>query len=240
MKITPARMGAIAAGAGVAAAGLWVCHDYRKWLALGPGGLPYNFRGWMTTTWMRLRKCDPLDASCFVASPGEVACLSQLPLRVGTRPLVGVHPVPHRQLNQLPDEAMKRDIETLFDACVERHSSVVKYQLSHFEKRHPAVTLRETNHGSVDARASRGEIAHTHPSDGSMHMIFSRGDARAVIENGWGERHPLAGVMLDLPETYLLIYPPREETELKVTAQLLEAAVVHMTSSGLEVGKGRE
>jgi hypothetical protein len=33
---------------------------------------------------------------------------------------------------------------------------------------------------------------------------------------------------LNLPETYLLVYPPRDEQELAVTARLLTAAVDHM------------
>ena len=219
----------MAAGAGAAAAGMWVYRDYQKWRALGPGGLPYNFRGWMTTTQMRFHTCDPLDVSSFVAFPDEAACLSELPERRGPRPSVGAHPVPHRQLSQLPDEAMKQRIEALFDARVARQPKLVEYQRSYFEKRHPAVTLREPACGHPDAFLSRGEIAHTHPSDGSMHMIFSRSDARAVIESGWGERHPLAGVMLDLPATYLFIYPPRDEDELEITGRLLDAAIAHMT-----------
>jgi len=47
MKITPGKIAAMIAGAGVAAAGAWVYRDYQNWLALGPGGLPYNFNGWM-------------------------------------------------------------------------------------------------------------------------------------------------------------------------------------------------
>jgi len=220
------------AGAGVAAAGAWVYRDFQKWLALGPGGLPYNFNGWMTATWMRLQKCDPLDVLCLQDLPGapdDVACLSNLPVRRGPRPSVGVHPVPHRQLNQLPGDDMKLRIEALFDASVRHEADLVEYQLSYFEKRNRAVTLRDPEQGHADAQASRGEIGHVHPSDGSMHMILSRADARTVIEYGWGERHPLAGIMLALPATYLLIYPPRDADELDVTRQILDAAIAHMT-----------
>jgi hypothetical protein len=231
MKITPGKLAAMIAGAGAAAAGVWVYRDYQKWLALGPGGLPYNCRGWMTTTRMRLQKCDPLDASALVDLPGaplELGCLQDLPSRIGPRPSIGVHPVPHRQLDQLPDEAMKRCIEQLFDARVERERELVEYKLSYFEKWNYAVTLREPESGHADALASHGEIGHVHPSNGSMHMILNRADARTVIEHGWGERHPLAGVMLALPATYLLIYPPRDSDELEVTGRLLDVAIAHM------------
>lgn len=33
----------------VALAG-WVWLDYRSWLALGPGGVPYNLAGWAQVT----------------------------------------------------------------------------------------------------------------------------------------------------------------------------------------------
>ena len=36
-----------------------------------------------------------------------------------------------------------------------------------------------------------GEIAHAHPSDGSLHVWLSQADARTVVENGWGMRFPL-------------------------------------------------
>jgi Family of unknown function (DUF5519) len=136
--------------------------------------------------------------------------------------------VPHRQLDQLPGAEMKRKIVNLFDAAVERMEDVVEYQLSHFEKRHPAITLKSELPRHADATASRGEIAHIHPSDGSMHMIFGPADAVTVIERGWGESHPLAGVTMDLPATYLLIYPPRDREELAVTKLLLDAAIGHM------------
>ncbi|MEQ1883756.1 MAG: hypothetical protein ABL967_01760 [Bryobacteraceae bacterium] len=231
MKRTPGKIAAMLAGAVTAAAGVWVYRDYQKWLALGPGGLPCNFGGWMKTTQMRLRKCDPLDTNLLsdLANAQDVECLTDLPTREGPRPAIGVHPVPHRQLNQLPGQAMKERIESLFDSAVSREGDMVEYRLSYFEKRNRAVTLRRPDAGPSDSLLSRGEIAHVHPSDGSMHMILSRDDARTVIKRGWGELHPLAGTMLDLPPTYLLIYPPRDSEELAVTARILDAAIAHMT-----------
>ncbi len=58
-----------------------------------------------------------------------------------------------------------------------------------------------------------------------MHMILSPRDAVAVIEAGWGERHGLAGIALDLPVNYVLVYAPRGRTDLAVIGQLLEAAI---------------
>lgn len=214
----------------LAAAG-WVYGDYHKWLALGPGGLPYNFSGWMSTTRMRWQKRDPFDTDRYakvIGAPGDCAFISDLPRRQGSRPSIGVHPVPHRQLNQLPNNEMKSKITELFDALIARRADLVAYKLSFFEKRHNAVTLLQPEKGHADAQATHGEVGHIHPSDGSMHMILSPSDTKKVIEAGWGECHPLAGVMLGLPDTYMMIYPPRDEQELAVTVRLLDAAVTYM------------
>jgi len=230
MKLTPGKIAAMLTGAGATAAAVWVYRDYQKWMALGPGGLPHNFGGYVTTTRMRLRKIDPTDTGRFADGKERYgdAPLGDLPQRKGRRPAVGAYPVPHRQLDQLPGVEMKRKITNLFDVALERASDFVEYRLSHFEKRHQAITLRSDVAPHGDAIASRGEIAHVHPSDGSMHMIFSLRDAALVIERGWGESHPLAGVMMDLPQTYLLIYSPRNREELAVTERLLDAAIAHM------------
>ena len=230
VKLTPGKIAAMLTGAGATAAAVWVYRDYQKWIDLGPGGLPHNFGGYVTTTRMRLPKIDPLETARFVgdASNESGGLLGELPPRKGRRPSIGAHPVPHRQHDQLPGAEMKRKNVNHNEAAVERKEEVVEYQLSHFEKRHPAITLNSDVPRHADATASRGEIAHVHPSDGSMHMIFSPADAVIVIERGWGESHPLAGVTMDLPKTYLLIYPPRDREELAVTKLLLDAAIGHM------------
>lgn len=214
-------LGVLAGGAGA----VWAYRDYRQWLALGPGGLPYNFHGWLTATWMRRLKHDPLDTRHFaMGAAGDLSFLGPLPRREGPRPKIGVHPVPHRQLDQLPDAEMTQKIVGIFHNLVRRRSETVHYQLSSYEKRNQAVFLKQPETGSPAAAQSHGEIAHVHPSDGSMHMTFSPSDAKTVIEAGWGECHPLAG-KLGLPDTYLLVYPPRDDQELALTARLLDATV---------------
>jgi hypothetical protein len=36
----------------------------------------------------------------------------------------------------------------------------------------------------------------------------------------------------ELPSTYVYVYPPRDSGELAVVAQLLDAAIAHMTYTG--------
>ena len=52
------------------------------------------------------------------------------------------------------------------------------------------------------------------------------------VENGWGERHPLAG-RYGLPPNIVIVYGPRNEGELTVVADLLRA------SHALAMGTGQ-
>jgi hypothetical protein len=117
---------------------------------------------------------------------------------------------------------VRSQLSELFDRTVNKHAEV-RYALSHFEKRHPAITLISAE-GVVGA-VSHGEIAHIHPSDNSMHMVLSPSDAVAAVEMGWAERHGLAGVAVGLPPTYVMVYSPRNQEDLTVVEQLLEAAI---------------
>ena len=216
------------AGLLAAGAAAWAVRDYRKWMALGPGGLPANLGGWFSMTRYRLRAKDGVDTIPLLAGAGaaeDVRAWSVVRRRPGTRPRVSPYPIPHRQLDQLPDGGVRVALAKLFDGVVEAHADRVKYALSHFEKRHPAITLKSSE-GTVGA-SSYGEIAHIHPSDNSMHMILSASDAVAAIEMGWAERHGLAGIAVGLPATYVMVYAPRNGGDLRVVEELLEAAIAY-------------
>lgn len=217
---------AIAATAGA----LWATRDYRAWLTLGKGGLPASPWGWLIATYFRLRSNDPLDAS-MVEHDGEEALLADIPERAGPRPRMAAWPIPNRQLDQAVDDGMRDRLLAAFDGEATARRNQLDYRLSYFEKRNQALTLHCPENGHADAAKSRGEIAHMH-DDGSMHMIFSRADARIVIERGWGERHPSIGVLAALPSTYLYVYPPRDAPELAVVERLLDASITHMAATG--------
>lgn len=211
---------------------IWVAMDYRQWKALGKGGVPSNFLGWLLITSFRMHKREPIGTAIYADRIGGAADsvhLYELALRQGPRPRIGAHPVPHRQLNQLAEGDSRRRLNETFDRFVAQNDHAVRYTKSFYEKRNGAVTLLDASKGHPLAQISQGEIAHIHPADGSMHMIFSPSDAKQVIEKGWGERHPLAGSpKFNLPDTYLLIYAPRNEQEVDVINQLLCAAVQHI------------
>jgi alkylhydroperoxidase family enzyme len=226
----PGELTSLVALGGLAlGAGWWARADYHRWIALGPGGLPHTLRGWIRLTRYRLMMRDSLDTAMYAAA-ARAPGIGVLPQRAGPRPRMAPYPIPHRQLDQYGGTLIRGELNRLFDAVVSRHSVVVHYQLSHFEKHSQAVTLRRPEFGHRHALASHGEVGHVHSFDGSMHMIFSEADARTVIEAGWGERHPLAGRVLDIPNTYIFVYPPRDAFELQIIERLIEAAIAHMSN----------
>ena len=82
-----------------------------------------------------------------------------------------------------------------------------------------------TNH--ISYPRSPREIFHLHDSEGSGHGVFSKADAVLIIQKAWGEKHPLSGMALGIPESYLIIYAPRNEEEIKVVEMLARAAARH-------------
>ena len=74
------------------------------------------------------------------------------------------------------------------------------------------------------------EFAHLHPpSDGSLHMTLPPEIVTEVVENGWAELHPLAG-QFGLPGNIVMVYGPRDENELSVVTDLLQASHDHAVS----------
>jgi hypothetical protein len=74
------------------------------------------------------------------------------------------------------------------------------------------------------------EFAHLHPlSDGSLHLVLPPDVVDDVIENGWAERHPLAG-RHGLPTNIVMVYGPRDDDELTVVEDLLQAS--HTLAAG--------
>ena len=124
---------------------IWLAWDYRTWKSLGPGGLPANLRGWLVMTRFRLVARDELNLTPLLASTGtavDVTAWNAVRPRPGVRPVISPYPIPHRQLDQLPDESVRLTLAQLFDRTVREHADRVEYALSFFEKRHSAITLR--------------------------------------------------------------------------------------------------
>lgn len=206
----------------------WALRDYRAWRALGPGGLPPTPMGWLTMDLLRIRawRVDPFDTTGW-AGTGHLT--GPLPVRQGPRPAVARYPIPHRQLDQLPDH---RFTPSLTVASFVAARPALTCHHSYYEKHNDAAFVAMGSPIDADGEVSGGEIGHIH-ADGSLHVILSRADASRAVGNQWGELHPLAGRAAGLPRTYVLLYAPRESGEEAVAERLLDAAAAHMTTAHL-------
>src|SRR5688572_16627885 len=105
------RLLAATIGTGLMASfAVWGYKDYQDYLALGPGGLPYNLVGWAAVAFIirpfALSKSEATSVSDY-PDAGAHESIEQLPVRKGDRALLrGV--VPHRQLSQHAPEAMRQ------------------------------------------------------------------------------------------------------------------------------------
>lgn len=100
-----------AAGAFLASASvLWCIRDYQKYLALGPGGPPYNIKGWAWITFavrpFALKASDTTMVSDY-PEDGHHIDIKKLPHRHGPRAELGGI-APHRQLSQHAPEHMRQ------------------------------------------------------------------------------------------------------------------------------------
>src|SRR3954468_8998006 len=87
-----------------------------------------------------------------------------------------------------------------------------------------AFHLPESGQAAREAFMVGHEFAHLHPaSDGSLHLTLPPDEVDRVIENGWAERHPLAG-RHGLPANIVMVYGPRDDQELAVVEDLVRAS----------------
>ncbi|WP_449289918.1 luciferase domain-containing protein [Nocardia aobensis] len=196
--------------------------NYLEWKDLGPGGLPANPVGWLVATALRPLARDPLHV-CHTAAevPGW-----HLPLRATPRPGVSPFPIPHRQLDSKADRHTCQTIAEILAAYARSPENDLYLSRSRLERRGEALYVSD----GVDvppwvAKAGR-EIAHVHISEGSLHVVANPSDARQIISAGWGELHPLAGrPMIGLPESYVFLYAPEDEEDLRQLSRIIARVV---------------
>ena len=85
----------------------WLVRNYKEYLALGPGGLPYDVRGWGMALFFRLFSRDTLGTAVYDTNPNKESWIEEpdnIPERRGTRPTSGFHILPARQFNKVPGE----------------------------------------------------------------------------------------------------------------------------------------
>ncbi|KAJ6577157.1 hypothetical protein B0H19DRAFT_931964 [Mycena capillaripes] len=222
--------------AAIAAVGLpWVVDNYRKFLALGKGGLTrLGPLGWVIALTFTAFGRETVSTAEYEKGAIQERWLETPVERRGARPLTGWHCVPHRQLDRLPTEEMAERLQAVFDKHVAANPNLVQVVLSPHERTIPGMVIHP-DIPSPHKVAEQGlrEIAHIHHIDHSLHVILSPADCKTAIDLGWAQRHPLSGVsrFLPLPNSYLLVYAPRDEEELAVVERILVASMGYMTGS---------
>jgi phospholipase/carboxylesterase len=75
-----------------------------------------------------------------------------------------------------------------------------------------------------------GEFAHLHPGhDGSLHLALPPALAADAVARGWAVAHPLAGIRL--ARGMVMIYGPRDETELDPVAGIVATSHAYATGT---------
>lgn len=127
---------------------------------------------------------------------------------------------PHTQLDQIAPPALQEKVFAAARALTgvvvgDSHVSVPGARAFHL----PGCRTPKTAGFMLDR-----EFAHLHPaSDGSLHMSLPPAIVQPAIDNGWAERHPLAG-RHGLPTNIVMVYGPRDEDELAVVLDLVRAS----------------
>ncbi|PCI70917.1 MAG: hypothetical protein COB26_00765 [Piscirickettsiaceae bacterium] len=145
----------------------------------------------------------------------------KIPRREGERPET-TNTNPHEQLTQNPNTEWHERFKTklfCFDD-VSRRPSIISVPGAE------ALWLNENQAcNCTDGFMIDREFAHVHPAyDGSLHMALSATDFQHVIEQHWGEKHPLAG-MGPIPETVALVYAPRNDDEIGTVLSIVQASL---------------
>ncbi|KAL4791088.1 hypothetical protein BDV19DRAFT_371195 [Aspergillus venezuelensis] len=214
--------------------------DYQSFLALGPGGPPYNAIGWLV---VRLF-FNPLGREMFatrmyekkIEKGDEVSYLADLPRRKAARPTMGSMAPPQRQVDQIPTEEVKEKAKAAYDAFLDNNSHIVERQLSPLERNTDAALVCKHIPLTPAAKEMKREICHLHGThDFSSHVTLSPADCKKVIELGWAQRFPFAGSTIFknitfgrlavIPEEYLFVYAPRDEEEIEIVMRIMQASV---------------
>ncbi|KAM0110050.1 hypothetical protein ACP6JB_004151 [Aspergillus fumigatus] len=213
----------------------YIRKDYHAFLALGPGGTPSTPTGYARICILRLFTVrDPLSPPSTPPSlhPKHGQLPSSFPTRAGPRPTVaGI--APHRQTTQRASKTMYVTLSNRIRELVNAHPSTLRAATSCFEKHSTGIFCMA---GPAQRHACDGEVCHSHPVDGSLHLTLHPADVRAVLEKKWGERHPLAWDdgggqwcwwwwAKSVPPGFVMIYAPRDERELEVVMDIIRAAV---------------
>ena len=145
--------------------------------------------------------------------------LTSLPPRRGSRPAT-TQTNPHLQIDQQPTDPSIRDELTRRVwglAHVREEPSGISVPGAR------ALVLEESSRGvgPPEAFMVGREFAHLHPDpDMSLHVMLPVDVAREVMDAGWGEPHVMVSKGF-APPTAVMLYAPRDRTELEIVHRLV-------------------
>ncbi len=141
-----------------------------------------------------------------------------LPIRSGNKPRT-TPSNPHIQLDQQPEN--RKIISDLM---------VWAFSLPEIKKESSKISMpgaeamclsKDKMCNKCSAFMIENEFAHFHPvPDGSMHLGLPLKDAQYVINQGWGELHPVAK-MGYLTQNFIMVYAPRNEDEVEIVKKII-------------------
>ncbi|KAK7745539.1 hypothetical protein SLS53_003039 [Cytospora paraplurivora] len=219
--------------------------SYRGYLALGPGGIPYNILGWSIQgvlqpfTWhdtrdpeaifadpARQEPYEPHGRRAFLLGPAGEGREGPPGPRRGDRPVVPGYVAPQRQMTQQGSGGTRARMLAYLEALAALNPGLLVLKGSGLEGvGTPALWLD----GGAGGRRRRrrtigGELVHVHP-EASSHATVSLADAEALVRKGWAESHKLSGLWHTVPLGYVLVYAPRDEAEFEFWKGVVRAGI---------------
>jgi len=153
-----------------------------------------------------------------------------LPPRRGERPLTG-DTIPHLQHSQKsPDsirEALKAWALRVLPDVREEDTRISVASTRAFWLAEDVDALRSD---AFMPPAGGREFAHLH-ADGSLHLCVSDAVVQEIVSSGWGEPHPLR----DQGVNEVLLYAPREESELEIAKFTLAQSYRYATGRAVSI-----
>jgi hypothetical protein len=107
----------------------WLRKNYRQFLDLGPGGLPYNVFGWLVALAITPLGRETLSTGEYDTDPNKETWLdpSKILRRRDSRPRLGWHIAPHRQVEQFSTEEFRKVKCRLLGLCLLSLTGVLRH-----------------------------------------------------------------------------------------------------------------
>lgn len=222
---------------------LWVITDFHAWKSFGTGGTPPTWAGYWRMTKIRFNrlllfgKDNLTDPTPLSTSGPAYLDASKIEPREGDRPKLMARTMPQRQVpypKLTVDPGVEDRVTKLMADFAAKYPEILELRPSKTEGGstdaiYAKETLTTINPKTKEFKLLGTEIAHAHPSEGSLHVWLTQRDARTVVEKGYGERFPL--VFVD--KGWTLVYAPRTQKEVDVVERIVIAGIANI--AGVEV-----